>query len=227
MLYILCCIPILYTLKIITRDSIMFTGIIDHTATIIAISQHAQSLILQIQSQFSQLVLGESIAVDGVCLTVTSINGGVFSCDISPETLVVTHLSDLNVGAAVNVERALKMGDRLGGHFVTGHVDMLASVQSRQHGDGYVQLVLKDFSSTQMAYLTLKGSVCVNGVSLTINSVDLMHNTISLMLIPHTTTRTNLQYLQKDHLVHIEFDTMSKMVAHQLSLHQKQEAAHV
>ncbi len=205
----------------------MFTGIIDHTAKITAIEKQAQSCVLQIQSHFSDLILGESIAVDGVCLTVTSIDGGIFSCDISPETLALTNLSDLKVGVAVNVERALKVGDRLGGHFVTGHVDIIATIKLYRPHNSYIELILEDFSAAQMAYLTMKGSICVNGVSLTINNIDTHYKTVSLMLVPHTTTVTNLQHLKQGSQVNIEFDAMAKMVSHQLSLYQKQEGDNV
>lgn len=198
----------------------MFTGIIDHVAIVTTVRRQVQSYVLSIQSQLARLVLGESIAVDGVCLTVTSVDGTVFSCHVSPETSTLTNLSQLTEGAIVNVERALKVGDRLGGHFVTGHVDALVTVRLYQYCDACVVLILEGFTLAQMVYLTLKGSICVNGVSLTINDVNRLDRTVSLMLVPHTIKTTNLQYLKQGSRVNIEFDTMAKMVAHQLSVYQ-------
>lgn len=198
----------------------MFTGIIDHCGEIVAIDPTPMGCCLTIASQFTQLVLGESIAVDGVCLTVTDIKQGVFCCDVSPETMAVTTLANYHKGLHVNLERAVAVGERMGGHYVTGHVDCMITVAALQQHDDYLEVQLSGFTREQAVYLIPKGSITVNGVSLTINSVtNMAQPLLSLLLVPHTLSVTNLASLQADSQVNIEFDYYAKVIAYQLALH--------
>ncbi len=200
----------------------MFTGIIDHCGVIAAIARTAQMLRFTITNQFQNMVLGESIAVDGVCLTVTDIQQQAFCCDVSSETMTLTTLSNYVVNSQVNLERALTLGQRMGGHYVTGHVDGTVVVAAVTHLADCMQVQLSGFTAAQARYLIPKGSITVNGVSLTINTVtNLLTPSISLMLIPHTLASTNLSNLVVGSVVNIEFDYYAKAIAYQLALQQQ------
>lgn len=192
----------------------MFTGIVSHPGRIISIKRHADAMHLQIESEFSNLVLGESIAIDGICLTVVDFNGGLFSCDISPETLNVTTANSFSEGKAVNLERALQLSDRVGGHFVMGHIDKVLKVHQKQYHDEFLEITFTGFNAEEHGFLVKKGSVAINGVSLTINVVS--REFFSVMLIPHTLERTNLPMLNVNDAVNVEFDYLARIVSHQL-----------
>ncbi len=191
----------------------MFTGIIDHTGTVVELTQSNESIMLWIATQFTDLVLGESIAVNGICLTVNEIKDSVFQCDISPETLSVTTAKHFAKNAKVNVERALTLGARLGGHMVSGHVDCVATVKSINTNAEFTEIYFSNISADNMSFITKKGSIAVNGVSLTIN--DVTENGFAVMLIPHTLAVTTLSQLQIDNEVNIEFDMMVKVIVEQ------------
>lgn len=206
----------------------MFTGIIDHTGTIVDALKTSKGLRFTIATQFSDLKLGESITVDGACFTVTNIANTHFSCDASPETITRTICKHYQPDSLVNLERSLRPSDRLGGHYVTGHVDRTAHVkQVIQHAD-YVEIHLTRFVSSDLPFLVPKGSLTVNGASLTINAIySQAIPEVHLMLIPHTLEITNLKNLKMNDDVNIEFDHYTKTIAHQLSLYmQYQEVTH-
>lgn len=188
----------------------MFTGIVDHCAEITAISHANNAMQLSIQTQFSDLKLGDSICVDGICLTVTHINQDRFDCDLSPETLQLTNAKNYVVGSRVNVERAMQLSDRLNGHFVTGHVDGVITIKNIEKQNEFYCCVFSNIKPQHFSLLTTKGSVCINGVSLTINSLD--ENGFSVMLIPHTWQRTNLHRLVENDSVNVEYDYLAKLV---------------
>jgi len=190
----------------------MFTGIIDHCAMISDIAERNNQLMLTLSTQFSELQAGESIAVDGICLTVNEIAGQQFTCDISPETLRLTTAQFFTVGQQVNLERALRASDRFGGHFVMGHVDCYGQVQYCQQQGDFIQLVFADLADQARVYLVKKGCVTVNGVSLTINAVTA--EGFSVMLIPHTLARTNLVHLKAKDKVNIEYDYLARVILH-------------
>ncbi len=192
----------------------MFTGIIDHCGKIEQITPTETGLRLQISCQFQALQLGESIAVDGVCLTVTDCHPNGFSCDLSPETCQLTRFGQISEAELVNLERALRLGDRLGGHWVSGHVDQVAVLAEQQLQGEFVYLRFAGLSPTALQYLIKKGSIAVNGVSLTINAV--LADGFAVMLIPHTLSLTNLAYLEVGSQVNLEFDMIAKMVAKQV-----------
>jgi len=197
----------------------MFTGIIHHTGRIVTREHTPQGLRFCIETQFQDLLLGESIAVDGVCLTVTAIKNNLFYCDVSPETISLTAMKSYIVGSIVNLERSLAVGDRMGGHYVTGHVDRTAYIAALEQQDDYLDIEFRGFNQQQLNYLVPKGSVTINGVSLTINRVlNESDVRFSVMLIPHTLDVTNLNELTQESMVNIEFDYYAKIIAHQLAL---------
>lgn len=201
----------------------MFTGIVDHCGTVRDIEHIAYGARATIETQFTDFIIGESIAVDGVCLTVVDAcpslrEAGVasdaaihvFSCEISPETLAKTSAKLWQKNSAVNLERALRVGDRLGGHWVTGHVDATIEIEKINHVNNYREIIFAISDLAQLNYLIPKGSVAINGVSLTINEV--FADGFSVMLIPHTQKITNLDNLKIGDCVNIEFDYLVKAV---------------
>jgi riboflavin synthase len=191
----------------------MFTGIVDHYGKIIEIEHTLQSCRIWVESQFTDLVLGESIAIEGICLTVTGIKNSIFSCDISPETLNVTTAKMFKVSQKINLERALQLSSRLGGHLVAGHVDQVAVIKSIHKKDEFVAFELTGIHEKNMSLITKKGSIAINGVSLTINNVA--ENGFDVMLIPHTLERTTLSSLQEATAVNIEFDMIARVIVEQ------------
>ncbi len=191
----------------------MYTGIIDHCGTIIEISKTANALKALIQCQFTDIEEGESIAVDGICLTATQPQKHLFSCDISPETLNLSTAHGFTPQRKINLERSLRMGDRVGGHWVMGHVDTRGIVQKIVKQAEFTEFHIGGLTPENMQYLLKKGSIAVNGVSLTINEV--LPDGFKVMLIPHTLERTNLSALTKDDEVNLEFDWMARVIVNQ------------
>ena len=192
----------------------MFTGIVDAKGKILKITSLGEHMLIEVLVPYKRIQSGESIAVDGVCLTAIPLDKEIVQFDVSVETLSKTYFNELQVNQDVNLERALKSNSRMGGHYVTGHVDMTAQVIDFEQCDKYVKLTIGRFTNHQMMYLMPKGSITVNGVSLTIN--DVLSDKIELMLVPHTLSNTTFERLQSGSLVNIEFDYMTRVVAHQL-----------
>jgi riboflavin synthase len=194
----------------------MFTGLIDAVAEVVDIQLDSNAAFLKLKLPYQSLSLGESIAINGVCLTLLNAQPEAACFNISSETLSLTNLSHLQVGDVVNCERALEAHSRIGGHWVTGHVDTVAQVISLETLGEYVKLLIGRFTETQKLFLIKKGSVTVDGVSLTIN--ELKDTGIELMLIPHTIKHTSFSKLTMGQLVNIEFDYMTRTIAHQLKM---------
>lgn len=192
----------------------MYTGIVDHLGNVVEKISRGNSIQLSINCNFTDIQEGESIAINGVCVTVIEPQRKQFKCDISPETLKLTNLQFINENDQVNLERSLALGDRFGGHFVMGHVDAMATVCEIQEQGEFVKISFAGFNKEQMAFFVKKGSVAINGVSLTINEIN--RDGFSVMLIPHTLERTNLQFLKLDDVVNIEYDTLARMVVNQV-----------
>lgn len=190
----------------------MFTGIIEAVGEIKQITQKANALGLQIapgKLDMSDVKVGDSIAVNGVCLTVTSLDHDFFTVDVSEETLRCT--VGLNrKGNYVNLEKAMCLMDRLGGHLVSGHVDGVGEVTKfEQVGENYL-LAIKSPSSL-LKYIATKGSITVNGVSLTVNHIH--DDILEINLIPHTLAETNLKYLKAGEQLNLESDMLARYVA--------------
>lgn len=193
----------------------MFTGIIEATGVIEAAEQRAENLRLSISSRIfamDDVKLGDSIAVNGVCLTVVAMDQSGFSVDVSPETLNCT--TGLKLGAAVNLEKSLRFGDRVGGHLVSGHVDGVGQVMVLENLGAHWRV---EFSAPLelTKYIARKGSIAVNGVSLTVNRVD--NDRFEVNLIPHTWSVTTLELLQVGSEVNLEIDTLARYVERMLS----------
>jgi riboflavin synthase len=189
----------------------MFTGIIEARGEITAIEQTGGFSRIRIASDLdlSDVKVGDSIAVNGACLTATLVipGGREFAADVSPETLRVTSLGDVEVGEKVNLEKAMRLDSRLGGHMVAGHVDCVGRiVEKRRTGKGFVL----GFQVDSGRYLIDKGSVAVDGVSLTVNQV--MGTRFQVMIIPHTSQLTGLTEKNINDKVNVEFDLIGKYV---------------
>lgn len=187
----------------------MFTGIVQQVGTLTPISEGRYGL--HTGSAFIQGVqLGDSIAVSGVCLTVVALQAEGFAADVSAETLRCTTLGQLQSGASVNLERALTLGTPLGGHLVSGHVDGVGRVRQRQ-SEGASEVFWFDWPPALARFIAVKGSVCVDGVSLTVNALDV--DGFAVNLVPHTCSRTTLGQLQPGAPVNLEVDVVARYVA--------------
>jgi riboflavin synthase len=192
----------------------MFTGLVEARGTLAARSGRGRGARVTIGCALADLVLGESIAVDGVCITVETIVKGGFEADLSFETLEKTTLGALDVGAGVNLERALPAGGRLGGHIVSGHVDGVARVKEKSPVDAAVKVTF-EVGAELAPFLAPKGSVAVNGVSLTINNAS--RSAFDVVLVPHTQAVTKLHELAVGAPVNVEVDVLARYCARLLA----------
>jgi riboflavin synthase len=198
----------------------MFSGIIDHCGKVTRMNRVGQKCHLEITCQFDDLTVGESIAVDGTCLTVTSFQAPSFKVDTSPETLRLTNIASYREATLVNIERSLRLQDRVGGHFVTGHIDQQCRVTQIQPQEEFLQVTFGGVLLEHRGHLIKKGSIAINGVSLTINQVFV--DSFQVTLIPHTLERTNLASLQINRWVNIEYDYLGKLVYNQMQCSERQ-----
>ena len=191
----------------------MFSGIIEHVCPIRRIaSVPAGGVRLDVATRVPAS-LGDSIAINGCCLTVESIIDDTLTFSLSAETLLRTSFSALSVGNLVNVERALKLGDHLAGHLVSGHVDGTRTVNFLQHKEGFALLQVQ-LTAEDLSLVVPKGSLCVHGVSLTINSLN-HDGSVDFTLVPYTLEHTNLRLLSAGDRVNIEFDMIGKFIERQ------------
>ena len=190
----------------------MFTGIIEETGKIKAITRNKITVEAKVVTEGTKQ--GDSIAVNGVCLTVTNIGADFFDADVSPETLKVTTLGNLKTGFVVNLERALQADSRLGGHIVSGHVDGFGRIKVIKQ-DGSFCNITTELPRELAKYAAKKGSIAVNGISLTI--ADVSNNDVTMVVIPHTFENTNLKTLKAGDVVNIETDILAKYVEKFLS----------
>ncbi len=200
----------------------MFTGIIEGTGKLIEKRAAGGGLVFRLEAGFDlpDPAEGESIAINGVCLTAYEIAGRSFSVDVSPESIVRTTLGKLNVGNSVNMERALRLSDRLGGHIVSGHVDCVGSVVEKRM-DGDFTIITFTIPEKLGRYVIEKGSVTIDGISLTVNSC--IGGKFSVSIIPHTLQVTTLGPLKKGGKVNIEVDIIGKYVEKLLSAKSSKE----
>jgi riboflavin synthase len=191
----------------------MFTGLIANLGAITAIERGESSAFFTISAPqiISEIALGDSVAVNGVCLTATSVSDNTFTADVMVQTLSLTSLSALTVGSPVNLELAAQLNARMGGHIVQGHVDGVGSVSSIQPGEKWTEFSLT-VPEHLLRYVVAQGSIALDGVSLTVGSVDDASCTVTVWLIPETLAKTNLASRQLGDLINIEVDILAKYV---------------
>jgi len=190
----------------------MFTGLVEDVGTIARADRRSDALVLVVRPKampVSELVVGDSVCHDGACLTVTEVARDSFTVLAGAETLARTTLGGFRVGSKVNLERALKVGDRLGGHWVTGHIDGTGELATRRDLGANLVLGFRAVPAL-LKYIVEKGSIAVAGVSLTVNSVDA--ETFSIAIIPHTRDHTTLGALAIGDRVNLEVDILAKHV---------------
>jgi riboflavin synthase len=194
----------------------MFTGLIEAVGRVSGLASAPSGFCVRIRTPLApQLTLGDSVAVNGVCLTVTMIEGEEWQADVGPETARVTSLGLLKPDQAVNLERPLRAGDRFGGHFVQGHVDGMGTIEEiRREGDAYWLTI--SFPSALAPLLIPKGSIAVDGISLTVAA--LRERQFDVMIIPFTWSHTNLSSLRVTDHVNLECDMVGKYVARAVEL---------
>lgn len=200
----------------------MFTGIITHIGTVSAVEARGDKRFwIDAGSPLDDVALGASICCSGVCLTAVAFDGTRFAVDVSAETVSRTTLGDWQLGTPVNLERSLKMGDELGGHLVSGHVDGVATITDRRADGDSVRFVFNVPTIGGLApMLAEKGSVAVDGISLTVNAVSDLDDgagQFEVNIIPHTLTATTLGACTVGDRVHIEVDPLARYVARQLA----------
>lgn len=194
----------------------MFSGIIEEMATVVAIEQEQNNMHFTLRCSFAQdLKIDQSVAHNGVCLTVVRISGDTYTVTAMKETLIRSNLQQLNVGDKVNIERSMLMNGRLDGHIVQGHVDETATCIAVRDANGSTYYTFEYAANRELAqrgYFTVdKGSVTVNGVSLTV--CEPTANTFTVAIIPYTKDHTNFCDMHKGSLVNIEFDILGKYIA--------------
>ena len=200
----------------------MFTGIVEEIGTVKLFTKgkNGAKLVINAKIVLDGTKIGDSISVNGVCETVTEINDSSFAVMVSDETLSVTTFSDLKTGDNVNLERALTLQTRLGGHIVSGHIDCTGKLVSKEYQSDFYNLyfeIPQDF----VKYAVYKGSITINGISLTI--ADIKSNIIKIAVIPHTYENTNLKNLNIGNKINIETDILAKYVENLLKLNDNKE----
>lgn len=193
----------------------MFTGIIETIASITDIRDQpwGRSLTLESPIDTSEIKIGASMAINGVCLTVTKIEGKKLSFDVVQETLRCSNLGELSIGSKVNLEQSLKYGQRVDGHFVSGHVDATVTLLKINQGDGSVELVFEKPKPFAI-YIVKKGSIVISGVSLTVGEVN--PDSFSVYIVPHTASVTTLGSLAIGARANLEIDMLARYVAEQM-----------
>jgi riboflavin synthase len=190
----------------------MFTGLIEELGSLKQVSRQGEGLVITIQAKriLVGLQLGDSISVNGVCLTVIRYDASSVSMDVMPETYRRTTLGQLSIGAAINLERAMLVGSRFGGHIVQGHIDGTAFIRRREPQDNAIYFTIEPHSTELMRFIIPKGSIAVDGISLTV--VDMTEQTFRISIIPLTLNETILINKQPGESVNLETDIIGKYV---------------
>lgn len=196
----------------------MFTGLIEDVGRVVKLERRGSSAALTVATALplDEIKLGDSVAINGVCLTVVKYGDRQLVFDVSPETLDRSGLGRLSAGAAVNLERALRLSDRLGGHLVSGHIDCMATVAGRREESGNI-IFSFTMEAASLRYVIPKGSVAIDGISLTVNSVT--ESGFSVNIIPHTAAMTTLHLAKPGDRVNIETDIIGRYVERLLGGH--------
>ena len=191
----------------------MFTGLIAELGSISAIEKSETSAVFTINAPglISEIAVGDSVAVNGVCLTAISISGTTFNTDVMVQTLSLTSLSQIIVGSPVNLELAAQLNARMGGHMVQGHVDGLATVVALTPGDKWAKFDIA-VPGHLSKYIVNQGSICLDGISLTVGEIDDASNLLTVWLIPETLEKTNLSTSRPGDLINVEVDVLAKYV---------------
>jgi len=191
----------------------MFTGLVQAVGSVVNVKHAEDSAVFTFNASdfLGDCKVGDSISVNGVCLTAIAINGDTFEVDVMVQTLNLTSLKRIDTGSSVNLELAAKVSDRLGGHIVQGHVDGVGSVLAITPGEKW-QRVDIEIPSHLMKYVQPQGSICIDGTSLTVGELNDETDSLSVWLIPETLRKTTLGLLQVGSLVNIEVDVLAKYV---------------
>ena len=200
----------------------MFTGLVEEVGKVVSLKKSPEGALLTVETSLGDIKIGDSVAVNGACLTVVDIDQQRVSFELSPETLKRTNLGLLKTGDFVNLERALRVGDRLGGHIVQGHVDFTARITSFKNLGKHRELVI-EIPTGWEKYFVEKGSVALDGISLTVNTVQ--GNKISINIIPQTYEHTNLKYKKVGDLLNVETDIVGKYVINYLERFSSKETS--
>lgn len=190
----------------------MFTGLIEDMGIVRELRRGGSSVRLTVGTKIpiSELHLGDSVAVNGTCLTVVATGNDSFSADVSPESLERSTLGELSAGSRVNLERALRLSDRLGGHLVSGHVDAIATISERFQDSNAIRFTFR-LPAAVNRFVAEKGSVAIDGISLTVNAVT--DETFAVAVIPHTLAMTTLQEKKTGDRVNVETDLVARYIA--------------
>ena len=200
----------------------MFTGIVEEMGTIAGIQKGAKSAVLTIQAEkvFSDIHIGDSIALNGVCLTVTSFSGNTYTADVMNETLRRSSLGSLTIGSKVNLERAMAANGRFGGHIVSGHIDGTGTITKVEEDDNAIWYTIAA-EENLMKYIVEKGSIAIDGISLTVAKRSDMDFAISM--IPHTAKETVLSQKKPGDIVNLENDIVGKYIEQLMHYEKKEE----
>ena len=187
----------------------MFSGIVEELGELKKISKRGNVTLFEIQAKkiLEDVNIGDSISVNGACLTIIKKESGIFGFEVMPQTLKVTNLGALRLKDKVNLERALRIGDRLSGHFVTGHIDSIGIIRRKNYINDNLSFEIV-IPAKSMHYVLARGSIAIDGISLTI--VDKRSNTFTVYIIPHTLKNTTLGFKGPSDKVNIEFDILAK-----------------
>ena len=202
----------------------MFTGLIEEIGVLRSVQRRGEAMILSIAATkvLTDVKMGDSISVNGVCLTVVGFDRGSFSVDVMPETYRLTNLHSIQTGSPLNLERAMMAGGRYGGHLVQGHVDGTGTIRGRTAEANAVVFTIEPNDPQLLRYVVQQGSVTLDGISLTVVSVNRGSNQFTVSIIPHTLRETVLQHKFSGETLNLECDILGKYVDHLLNMRESQ-----
>ena len=204
----------------------MFTGIIEEMGLVKRIDRGSKSCILEIQCNevLTDSKIGDSIATNGVCLTVTTMSSNSYTADVMPETLNKSSLGELKIGDRVNLERAMVANGRFGGHIVSGHIDGTGYIEKTMQDDNAIWYTIAADSSL-LKYIVKKGSIAIDGISLTV--ADVSERNFKVSIIPHSQSKTNLQFKKTGAIVNLECDIIGKYVEKLMDYKKEEEKSNI